>query len=144
MVYNLDNEYQRIEFSHKVKELWENRKLVELTQKFPKRTNSQNRYLHLAIGWWALYYGCSRDYAKVRFFKKECNKETFLVVKESKQGGKYYDLRSSKDLTTEEMTLCIQRFRDFCAFQGCYIPSPDEHEYLLYIEREQDKNKEYL
>ena len=43
MVYDLDNEYQRIEFSHKVKELWENRKLVELTQKFPKRTNSQNR-----------------------------------------------------------------------------------------------------
>lgn len=90
------------------------------------------------------HYGCSRDYAKVRFFKKECNKETFLVVKESKQGDKYYDLRSSKDLTTEEMTLCIQRFRDFCAFQGCYIPSPDEHEYLLYIEREQEKNKEYL
>lgn len=144
MIFDLNNDYQRSEFSQKVKELWENRHLVELTRKFPNRTSSQNRYLHLAIGWWALYYGCTREYAKVRFFKKECNSETFVVVKENKQGGKYYDLRSSRDLTTEEMTTCIQRFRDYCSFQGCYIPSPEEHEYLVYIEREQNKNKEYL
>lgn len=144
MLYDLSNEFQREDFKKRVNELYEKRVVVELTRKFPTRSNQQNRYLHLILSWWGIYYGCSKDYAKRHFFKWECNKDVFIATRIAKNGEQYDEFRSSADLTTEEMTLAIQRFRDFCAYQGCYIPSPDEHEYLLFIEREIAKNQEFL
>lgn len=144
MVYNLSDEYQKADFKKRANELYKKGCVVELTRRFPQRSGQQNRYLHLAIAWWAVYYGCSNEYAKRHFFKYHCNKNLFLVERTAKNGTKYKELRSSAGLTTEEMTMAIQRFRDFCAYQGCYIPSPEEHEYLLFVEREIEKNKEYL
>lgn len=144
MEYNLDIDYQRREFDERIAELKDARCVVELHKVYPKRTIQQNKYLHLIIGWWALHYGCTDEYAKRKFFKLECNKDTFLVIRESKAGNQYYDLLSSKDITTEQMTICIERFRNYCAEHGCYIPSPDERQYLTYIQREQEKNKKYL
>ena len=144
MLYDLGNEYQRTQFADKVKELWRTSSLIDLSVRHPNRTIKQNRYLHLIIGWWALNYGCSMEYAKRKFFKLECNKETFLTIKTNKAGEQYYDLISTKDLTTEQMTICIERFRNYCAENGCYIPSPEERNFLTYIEREQQKNQKYL
>lgn len=144
MIYNLADEYQRAEFKERANELYKNRCVVELARKVPQRSIRQNKYLHLIISWWAVYYGCSKDYAKRHFFKYHCNKSLFLEKRTAKDGTEYKELRSSTSLNTEEMTTAIQRFRDFCAYQGCYIPSPEEQEYLLFVEREIEKNKEYL
>lgn len=144
MLYDLSNEHQREEFKMRVNEMYKQKFIVELTRKFPLRSNQQNKYLHLILSWWAIYYGCDKQYSKQHFFKWHCNKDLFLVEKTSKKGEPYRQLRSSTDLTTEEMTTAIQRFRDFCAYQGCYIPSPEEHEYLIFVEREISKNQEYL
>ena len=111
MLFDLGNEYQRTQFAGKVKELWRTSSLIDLSVRHPNRTIKQNRYLHLIIGWWALNYGCSMEYAKRKFFKLECNKDTFLTIKTNKAGEQYYDLISTKDLTTEQMTICIERFR---------------------------------
>lgn len=144
MIYDLNNEYQREDFKRRVNELYEKKVVVELTRKFPTRSNQQNKYLHLILSWWAIHYGCTKEYSKRRFFKWECNREMFAKPQKSKTGEDFVDLRSSADLTTEEMTTAIQRFRDYCAFHGCYIPSPYEHEYLIYVEREISKNEEFL
>lgn len=144
MLYDLNNEFQREDFKKRVNELYEKKVVVELTRKFPTRSNQQNRYLHLILSWWASYYGCSKKYAKEYFFKSVCNGDLFVHPAKAKDGTPYNEIRSSSALTTQEMTLAIQRFRDFCAYQGCYIPSPDEHEYLLFIEREIAKNQEFL
>lgn len=144
MLYDLSNQFQCEEFKMRVNELCKKRVVVELTRKFPTRSNQQNKYLHLILSWWGLYYGCTQDYAKRHFFKWECNRDVFLVERTANDGTIYRELKSSADLTTEEMTTAIQRFRDYCSFHGCYIPSPDEHEYLMYVEREISKNQEYL
>lgn len=144
MIFDLSNDYQREDFKKRVNELYQKKVIVELTRKFPTRTNQQNKYLHLILSWWAIHYGCSKDYSKRRFFKWECNRDLFVTKRTAKDGTEYEELRSSADLTTEEMTMAIQRFRDYCSYHGCYIPSPDEHEYLMYVEREISKNEEFL
>lgn len=144
MLYDLNNEFHREDFLKRVNELCTKKCIVELTRKSPQRTCQQNKYLHLIISWWAVHYGCSKDYAKRHFFKYICNGELFVVVRQSKDGTSYKELRSSADLNTEEMTLAIQRFRDYCAYHGCYIPSPEEQQYLVFVEREIEKNKEFL
>lgn len=144
MLYDLNNELQREDFKKRVNELYQKKVIVELTRKFPPRTCPQNKYLHLILSWWAVYYGCSKKHAKEHFFKIHCNEDLFVRQQKAKDGTPYNDIRSSSDLTTQEMTLAIQRFRDFCAYQGCYIPSPEEREYLLYVEREIEKQQEFL
>ena len=144
MLYDLNNPYQREEFKMRVNELYQQRKVVDLKRKAPSKTCRQNRYLHLIISWWAVSYGCTAEYAKRRFFKIECNSPTFVIECTAKDGTKYKDLRSCATLDTAEMTLAIERFRNYCAEHGQYLPSPEEHEYLLYLEREVEKNKQYL
>jgi len=144
MLYDLNNEYQREDFKKRVNELYQKRVTVSLTRKFPPRSCPQNKYLHLILSWWASYYGCSKKYAKEHFFKVHCNKNLFVREETARDGTVIHETRSSADLTTQEMTLAIQRFRDFCAYQGCYIPSPEEREYLLYVEREIEKQQEFL
>ncbi len=144
MLYDLGNAYQREEFKQRVNELYRDKKVVLLTLKRPARTIPQNRYLHLILSWWAIHYGCSREYAKRHFFKITCNSDIFIVERKANDGTEYKDLRSSASLDTAEMTLAIQRLRDYCAEHGCYLPAPEEREYLLYVEREAEKNREYL
>lgn len=143
MLYDLNNDYQREEFSNKVNSMLEARHLVELTRKFPNRTLSQNRYLHIIINQYALFVGERAEDVKVDIFKIECNLDLFKVEK-IHNGETIYTLKSSRDLTTQEMTVAIERYRNYCANNGCYIPSPDEREYLIYLQREQEKNKEWL
>ena len=51
--------------------------------------------------------------------------------------------RSSKDLNTAEMTLTIERFRNWAATKGYYLPAPDEERNLQLAEIEIERNNEY-
>lgn len=144
MLYDLKDEFQREDFKQRVNDLYEKRCVVELTRKSPQRTCQQNKYLHLIISWWAVHYGCSKDYAKRHFFKYVCNEELFLVERQANDGTVFKELRSSADLDTQEMTTAIERFRNYCAYHGCYLPSPEEQQFLMYVEREIEKNREFL
>ena len=54
-------------------------------------------------------------------------------------------MRSSSDLTTEEMTIAIERFRNWSADKaGIYIPSPEEHRLVQQMEIEVQRAKLYL
>jgi hypothetical protein len=59
--------------------------------------------------------------------------------------GKVEYLRSSADLSKEEMTLSIDRFRDWSSqTAGIYLPAANEQEFLASIEYELSRNKQWL
>ena len=63
----------------------------------------------------------------------------------NKKGMTIKTLRSSADLSTGEFTLAIERFRNYASSQaGIYLPSPNEREFLLHIQQEVEKQREYL
>ena len=82
---------------------------------------------------------------KQEYYKKLSNSEIFLVKKWDKFTEKEIDfLRSITDVTKEEMTLSIERFRIWSAKNGTYLPDSNEREFLKHIELEAQKHKEYL
>lgn len=145
MIYNLKNEYQLQKYDARVKKLRDKRALVEVTEKNLLRTMSQNNYLHLIIGYFGCEYGCSMDMAKIEFYKKKCNLDLYLIKKLNKRGEEIEDLRHSYELTTSEMSLSIDRFRNWSASEaGIYLPAPNEEQFLIHAMQEIERNKEFL
>lgn len=145
-IYNTTQPLQREQLLTKAKFLADKGCIVELKERKPQRTSNQNRYLHLLLGYFGCQVGESRDYVKTYYYKLECNKELFTV--------KAYDkvlqretvrLRSSSSLSTDEMALSITRFRDWAsAVAGIYLPSADDFTAMAEIEREIERNKEFI
>ena len=145
MLYDLNNQLQAEGFKLRCNSLYGKKCIVELTEKKPMRTDNQNRYLHLILGYFASQYGCTLEYAKKNYFKILCNKELFVANTDDKYLGSIKTLRSSADLNTEELSTAIERFRNWSASEaGIYIPSPDEKEYLSLAEIEIEKNKNFI
>lgn len=137
MIYDLNIPIERERFKKRVNALFEHRKLVECTEYKPKRTSPQNRYLHLILGEFARQTGYTLEHIKVEYFKKLCNAELFVRHEHDKFAGDIEVIRSSRDLTTEEMTIAIDRFRNWSASEAeIYLPSPNEEGYLQEIERD--------
>jgi hypothetical protein len=111
-----------------------------------KRTNPQNNYLHLILGWYAAQTGNTKKYVKEKYYKQLVNPELFIIEKDDKFLGKTQELRSSAELTTEEMNLSIERFRNWSAQEGdgIYLPAPNEDKFLEYINVELKKYKQWI
>lgn len=125
--------------------LEEHQSKVEITKKSPIRSLAQNKYLHLALGWFGCEYGCSIEEAKLDFFKRLCNKDIFERERENKKGQIVKYLRSSAELTTAEFSLAVDRFRNWSSMEaGIYIPAPNETQFLEFCQREIEKNKEFV
>jgi hypothetical protein len=52
--------------------------------------------------------------------------------------------RSSKDISKEEMSLAIDRFRIWASQEGYYLPSPDDKRLLESIEYKMGQQRQYL
>lgn len=145
MTYDLANPLDQQRFKTRCNHLYKQGGVVELTAKKGRRTISQNSYLHLILGWFAIETGNTLDFVKKEYFKRHINPNIFVVEIEDKYLGKLKVLRSSRDLTSAEMTTAIERFRNWASAEaGVYLPSPDEKSLLQYIEKESSRYKEYL
>lgn len=144
MIFNLSSEYEKERYKEYVNKLYKEGGVVEVKKKHPPRSLSQNNYLHLILSYFACEYGCSVDEAKLDYYKRTCNRETFEITKTNRRGKEIKVMRSSSDLTTEEMSLSIDRFRNWSAANGIYLPGPGEEQFLLFIKQEIERNKEYL
>lgn len=144
MLYDLNNPLQCENFKVKAEALAKKGGIVELTEKKPQRTAAQNRYLHSILAYFGLEVGETAEYVKRHYFKLLCNKDIFIREIEDKFLGKIKVLRSSADLDTMEMTTCIERFRNWAAGEGVYIPSAEEHLLVQQMEIEVSRNKMYL
>lgn len=120
-------------------------KLMELSSKIElkkipqRRTLSQNAYLHVLFSLWGNEYGYSIDEAKIVVkralkYTYRRNEETFL--------------RHTSDMDSKELTEFIDKFRNWSALQGFYLPSADEigenySDYVFEIERAEIIQKRY-
>ena len=145
MIYDLNNILDRERFKCRVNSLYEKRVIVTLTEK-QQRTLNQNNYLHLILGYFASETGNTIEYVKREYFKRYCNKDLFVYVKKDVLlKTDIEELRSSKDLSKEEMSIAIDRFRNWAAAEGgIHLPSSDEREFLKAIEIELAKHQNYI
>ena len=145
MRYDGSNELHAAQARARLEKLIRERKVFDLTEKKPQRSLSQNAYLHVLIAYFACQYGETEEYVKREYFKKLVNPDTFIRERDDRFLGRIKYLRSSADLTTEEMTLCIDRFRNWSSAQaGIYLPSPDEGRLISLMEIEIERNKEFI
>lgn len=146
MLFDLSNDLHAENFKKRCNMLYRKKCVVELTEKKQQRTSSQNAYLHAALGYFGLQVGYTIEEVKAWYFKETCNPEMFVRTKtDAITGEQRKTLRSSSDLTTEEMTVAIERFRNWAADKaGIYIPSPEEHRLVTQMEIEVQRAKTYL
>ena len=145
MIFNTSNQYELEPMREYLKKLVRSGAVVEIKRKAPVRSQAQNRYLHVILGFFAVEYGVSLEEVKIDVYKRLCNREIFERKTTNKQGKEITYLRSSSDLTTAEMALSIDRFRNWSsAVAGIYIPAANEEGFLAYCEQEIERYKEYL
>ena len=138
MIFNASNEFDIQRAKERLGCLIEKKKTFEITEKKPKRTYSQNNYIHLLFAWFALEYGETPEYVKQDIFKKLVNPQIFLTEYVNYKTGEVREAwRSTADLNTKEMTTAIDNFRDYASKEaGIYLPTPDDLISLNEIERQ--------
>ena len=146
MIYNPANEIDVQRSVDKLKYFIKKKKVFELKQKQVSKTYPQIKYVHLIMGWFALEYGETLEYIKLEYFKKIVNPEIFeFEFINRKTGEVRTEYKSLADVTKDELTLAINRFRDFSSKEaGIYLPEPRDLAILQQIEIELNNNKQYL
>lgn len=145
MLFDTSNPLQKEQFKARSAKLAESGKIVELTEKKPKRSLQSNKYLHVILGFFACETGNTLEYVKQQYYKKLVNPSVFIREIDDKYLGKIKILRSSADLDSAEMSLTIDRFRNFASSEaGIYLPSPDEERLIQLMELEIERYKQYL
>ena len=145
MIYNLSSPLDKANFLLRAKKLAESGKIVELTEKKPRRSLPQNKYLHVIIAYFGTQTGNTLEWVKQQYYKKLVNPDLFIREKEDKYLGRIKVLRSSADLDTSEFSLSIERFRNWASQEaGIYLPSSDEYIIIQQMEIEIERNKDYI
>lgn len=142
MKYDLTNPVDKQRFKDRSNKLFEERAFVELRKILPVRTHQQNKYMHVLFAYFAIEYGEKAAYVKQEIFKKVVSPLIFKTEFTNKKTGEVReDWRSSADLDTGELTIAIDRFRDYASKEaGIYLPEPHEEEFLRSCEVEISKN----
>ena len=143
MQYDLTSEFQREAFSAKTDFLLAKGAVVDLTER-EFRTRSQNNYLHLLLGVVAMETGNTLDDVKREYFKGIVNPDIFVSGKKDMWGNAIKVYRSTADVSKEEMSMAIDRFKRWGAENGIYMPDPGDESRLREIAIELGRNKAYL
>lgn len=145
MIYDLSNPYDVQKFREKGKQLLSEHSVVELTRKTNKRSLAQNSYLHVLLGYFASEFGYTMEEVKFDIFKKKCNPDLFLHKRRNKRGFEVTYVRSSTELDKAQMTIAIERFRNYSsAVCGLYLPEPNEYRALIFAQQQIEQYKQYV
>lgn len=101
---------------------------------FPKKTVKQNAYIHVLFSLYGIHFGHTKEAAKKEL--KDQLGYSFMFENE-----KYYV--SISDMTTKQLSLFIDRIRNFSASEKCDLPSADEYKYNWWSFDEIIKNNKY-
>jgi hypothetical protein len=140
MIFTLPKDTEK--FTKKFNELCSYVGRVELKKLHQKRSLNQNNYLHLILSMFAMNFGYTLAEAKQLY--KAVNEDVYCYIITKPDKIALFVLRSSADLTTKEMTDSIEKFRNYSAEAGCYLPAPNEQEYLDHVANEIEKHKQWL
>lgn len=144
MILDLNNNFDREKFKARSEFLLSKRKVIEITEK-TSRTLNQNNYLFFLLNIFAMEYGESVEFVKQRFFKERWNPAIFVRNKNDMILGEITYLRSSADLTKEEMITAIDRFKVSSLKEaGIFLPDAISKEEQLELMIQIDKQKKYL
>ncbi|MES5168029.1 hypothetical protein ABVC73_05800 [Prevotella melaninogenica] len=145
MIYNTSNPLDKANFQLRAKKLAEKGVIVDLTEKKPRRSLPQNKYLHVILAYFGAQTGNTLEWVKQQYYKKLVNPDLFIREKEDKYLGRIKVLRSSADLDTSEFSLSVEKFRNWAAQEaGIYLPSADEYIIIQQMEIEIERSKEFL
>lgn len=148
MIFDTSKPDMRKKAINRIKHLLDKNAKIEVLEKKKNRTYSQNNYLHLILGWYALEYGDTLEEIKQEHFKKIVNPDVFKTEFINYQTGEVRDRwRSTAELNTEELSLATERFRDYSIRTlNLYLPEPKDLVHLDEIKNqlEQYHNKIYL
>ena len=146
MLYDCKNDLDRANFLARAQLLADRKDVVELHTK-RQRTLNQNAYLHVLIDYFACQYGEDAEYVKTEYFKLLVNPDIFVTGSwiDKFTNQKRISVKSTSALTTEEMSLCIDRFRNWSSKEaGIYLPTAEEGSFIRQCEIEISKAKRYL
>lgn len=149
MIYDPKIELDCKKAIEKLKHFISKGQTFELKAKYPKRSISQNSYLHLILTAFAIETGYTLEEVKQEIFKKHVNSDIFYEgeFEGAIPGVSIQRFRSSANLDTNEMTLAIDRFRNFASLElGIYLPELTDLVILHQIEQEisKQKNQEFI
>lgn len=146
MLYDLWNEYEANRARKRLEWLIGRRAIAEIADK-SRFSASQNNYMHVCIGIVALETGVTLEHAKQKWFKRIVNREMFYAgtFSDPVTGEECGKWRSSSSLTKEEMSLAIERWRNWSSDElGIYIPTQEEHAAIKQAAVEVKKNEKWL
>ena len=126
MKYDLSTPLHRKQFIAKCNKLLDDKAKCVTLRDESQRTVKQNSYLHVLCRVLAMETGETEYYAKQVYFKQLANPELFVRESVNKITGEVRQyLRSSSELTRDEMTRAINIFRHWSEDNGYYLPDAD-------------------
>lgn len=144
MTYDLSNSLEANNARTRLALLINRKAVIVLTER-KQRSLSQNNYLHLLLGYFASQTGNTLDYVKRIYYKIACNPDIFIFENHDPIVGQVKCLRSSRDLSKEEMSLSIERFRNWSSdTAGIHLPDASSEDEIREMQREVEKYKTYL
>jgi hypothetical protein len=139
--YNLANNAEAGKALDYLLTLTRDGKLAEVKKISPARTLNQNSYLHLLLGDFGQHFGYTVEEAKLIY--KQLNKDLYMYEKEIR-GKKWQFMRSSADLTKEEMAKSIDTLMVWSEKAGYKLPPATDQDWLRQVENDIEQHKMYL
>jgi hypothetical protein len=114
------------------------KKLVEVKAISPGRTLRQNSYLHLLLSYLAAKTGYTPEEMKT-LYKRVVNPDLYIYRKMEMPF-----LKSSADLTKEEMMITIDRLHAYARDLGYPLPQAEDADWLRELENEVEQHAWWL
>lgn len=144
MIYDTSNPLDKANFLLRAKKLADEGKVVELKEKKPRRTLSQNNFLWLCLAYWGTQTGYTKEEAEAIY--KKVNRAIYYTKKVIADEEVVY-IRHTYELDTSEMTDSIERFRNWAVQNDAcpvYIPSPEDRDLIQRMEIEVERNRLFM
>ena len=141
MNYDLTDKEQRKRFIRYANSLLKNQRTLVSLEDHSNRTISQNCYIHVLCRILASDTGVTEYYAKQVYFKELANPDIFVhMTKDALTGKMVKTIRSSTDLSVQEMSRAISSFIMWAAEQGYKLPEATTSEDgTMVFKSEEDK-----
>ena len=146
MLLDLTKQFEINKAETKLSQLIKKGAKIELTEKKAMRSVKQNSYLHAILTIFSVEYGETIEYTKQTIFKATVNAELFIYERTNKKTGEIReDLKSTKNISKDEMNIAIERFRNFASENGIYIMDAEEFKQNYFLVQQMaEENKIYL
>ncbi len=135
MYFDLTNDAQRQQFREYVERMLKRGSVVRLTDERP-RTLEQNSFYQLLTAYFSSRTGIKAGWVRDRLVKRIVCPDIFV------RDGR---LRSSSELTSDEMKTVISRFQFYASSElGIELPDADDYRVVISAARQVEQDRDFL